>query len=73
MAPASLAGFLVSIKALYERNQLIEGKDHPEGIAILEFLTYEEAKTWYENPIYQAAKEYRLKSGIYKSYIVEGL
>jgi uncharacterized protein (DUF1330 family) len=73
MAPAGLAGFPVSIKALYGKNELLEGEDQPEGIAILEFPTYEEAKAWYENPVYQAAKEHRLKSGMYRSFIVNGV
>jgi len=73
MAPAGLAGFSVSVKALYAKNELIEGDGQPEGIAILEFPTYDEAKAWYENPIYQAAKEHRLRSGTYRSFIVEGV
>jgi len=73
MAPAGLAGYPVSIKALYGKNELIEGNGHPEGIAILEFPSYEDARAWYENPIYQAAKEHRLKSGTYRSFIIEGL
>ena len=73
MAPAGLTGYPVSIKALYGKNELIEGNGHSEGIAILEFPTYEEAKAWYENPIYQAAKEHRLRSGTYRSFIVEGV
>lgn len=73
MAPAGLAGFPVSVKALYGKNELIEGDDQPEGIAILEFPTYDEAKAWYNNLLYQAAREHRLKGGRYRSFIVEGV
>ncbi len=73
MAPAGLAGFSFSVKALYGKNELIEGDGQPEGIGILEFPTYAEAKVWYENPVYQSAKEHRLKSGTYQSFIVEGV
>ena len=55
------------------RNNQIEGNGHPEGIAILEFPGCEEAKAWYENPIHNAAKEHRLRSGTYRSFIVEGV
>ncbi len=73
MAPDSLRGFPITIKALYGNNELIEGEGKPEGIAILEFPTYEEAKAWYESPLYQAAKKHRLKSGQYRSFIIEGV
>lgn len=73
MAPAGLAGFPVSVKALYGKNELIEGNVQPEGIAILEFPTYDEAKAWYTNPLYQAAKEHRLRGGKYRSFIAEGI
>ena len=73
MAPAGLAGFPVSVKAIYGKNELIEGNGQPEGIAILEFPTYDEAKAWYNNPLYQAAKEHRLRGGRYRSFIVEGV
>lgn len=73
MAPAGLEGFPVSVKAIYGKNELIEGAGQPEGIAILEFPTYDEAKAWYTNPLYQAARVHRLKGGRYRSFIVEGI
>lgn len=73
MAPAGLDGFPLSVKALYGKNELIEGDDQPEGIAILKFPTYDEAKAWYTNPLYQAARVHRLKGGRYRSFIVEGI
>jgi uncharacterized protein (DUF1330 family) len=71
-APAGLAGHNIITRAAYGKNQVIEGAD-VEGVAILEFPSFEEAKTWYENPIYQKAKEHRLKGGVYRAIIVDGI
>jgi uncharacterized protein (DUF1330 family) len=51
---------------------VIEGAE-VEGVAILEFPSFEEAKAWYENPIYRKAKKHRLKGGIYRAIIVDGI
>jgi uncharacterized protein (DUF1330 family) len=71
-APAGLTGHNITTRAAYGKNQVIEGPN-VEGVAILEFPSFEEAKAWYENPIYQKAKEHRLKGGIYRAIIVDGL
>ena len=71
-APAGLVGYNITPRAVYGRNEAIEGAD-VEGVAILEFPSFEEAKEWYENPIYQKAKEHRLKGGIYRAIIVDGI
>lgn len=71
-APAGLAGHNIVTRAAYGKNQVIEGTD-VEGVAILEFPSFEEAKAWYENPIYQKAKEHRFKGGIYRAIIVDGI
>lgn len=71
-APAGLIGHSITARATYGKNQVIEGSD-VEGVAILEFPSFEEAKNWYENPIYQKAKEHRLKGGIYRAIIVDGI
>jgi uncharacterized protein (DUF1330 family) len=69
-APAGLAGHPITIRALYARHEVIEGPD-VEGVAILEFPTFEAAKAWYENPIYSEARKHRLKGGDYRAVIVE--
>jgi uncharacterized protein (DUF1330 family) len=50
-APAGLVGHPITIRALYGHHEVIEGPD-VEGVAILEFPTFEVAKAWYENPVY---------------------
>jgi len=71
-APAGLAGHNITPLAVYGKNQALEGDD-VEGLAILEFPSYEEAKAWYENPIYQKAKEHRIKGGVYRAILVDGI
>ncbi|MNG40076.1 hypothetical protein D3C84_1285070 [compost metagenome] len=44
-----------------------------EGAAILEFPSFEEAKTWYYSPAYQDAVKHRLQGGTYRGIIVEGV
>jgi uncharacterized protein (DUF1330 family) len=71
-APAGLAGHPITIRATYGRHEVIEGPD-VEGVAILEFPTFEAAKAWYENPIYGEARKHRLKGGDYRAVIVESV
>ena len=71
-APAGLAGHPITVRALYGRHEVIEGPD-VEGVAILEFPTFEAAKAWYENPIYSDARKHRLKGGDYRAVIVESV
>lgn len=56
----------------YGAVQALEGTP-PEAVIMLQFPTVEDARAWYENPIYQAALPHRLKSADYRSIIVEGL
>jgi uncharacterized protein (DUF1330 family) len=44
-----------------------------EGMAILEFPTFEEAKAWYLSPAYQEASKHRFQGGDYRFILVEGL
>jgi uncharacterized protein (DUF1330 family) len=69
-APAGLAGHPITIRAMYGRHEVIEGPG-VEGVAILEFPTFEAAKAWYENPIYSEARKHRLKGADYRAIIVQ--
>lgn len=71
-AHAGLAGYPITIRAMYGRHEVIEGPDI-EGVAILEFPTFEAAKAWYENPVYSEARKHRLKAGDYRAVIVEAV
>jgi uncharacterized protein (DUF1330 family) len=70
-APASLAGRRLKIHALYGRHQVVEGPEI-EGVAILEFPSFEEARDWYDSPAYREARDHRLRAADYTGIIVEG-
>jgi uncharacterized protein (DUF1330 family) len=71
MAGPSLEGLPIKFLAAYGRQEVLEGPV-PEGVAIAEFPSMEEAKQWYESPAYQMAAQHRFKGAIYRGLIVEG-
>jgi uncharacterized protein (DUF1330 family) len=72
MAPAGLAGHPVTPLVKYGRYEVIEGPE-AEGVVILRFPSIEEAKDWYYSVAYQEALQHRLKGGVYRGIIVEGV
>jgi uncharacterized protein (DUF1330 family) len=44
-----------------------------EGLAIIEFPTFAQAKAWYESPAYQDASQHRHRGGDYNVVITEGI
>ena len=71
-APPSLADRPIKFLAAYGRQDVLEGPA-PEGVAIAEFPSLDEAKDWYESPAYQAAAQHRFKGAIYRGIIIEGV
>lgn len=71
-APATLEDHPVKTLAFYGSQQVLEGAD-AEGVVILEFPSLEAARTWYESPAYQAAREHRFKGAEYRVVLVEGV
>lgn len=59
-------------RARYGRIEVAEGPTC-EGIALLEFPTFEDAQAWYWSDAYQEAREFRRKAGDYRVAIVDGL
>lgn len=72
VAGGTLAGHPVTPRAFYGRQEVLEGAA-VEGVAILEFPTFDEAKAWYDSPAYRAAREHRFKGADYRVVIVEGV
>ena len=72
LARPSLEGLPIKFLAAYGRQDVLEGPS-PEGVAIAEFPSMEEAKQWYESPAYQAAAQHRFKGATYRGLIVEGI
>jgi uncharacterized protein (DUF1330 family) len=67
----TLAGHPVSVLAAYGRQEVLEGPN-VEGVVILEFPTFEEAKVWYDSPAYRKVREHRFRGADYRAVIVEG-
>lgn len=72
LAPAALAGHPITFRVAHGRKEVVEGPDF-EDMMVLEFPTFEEAKSWYISPPYQAASAHRLKGADYRAIIVEGV
>ena len=53
--------------------QILEGDWHPKRMVILKFPTFDAAKTFYELPEYQKAREAREGAAVMKMIAVEGL
>ena len=71
-APAARAGHNAHVLARYGHHEVLEGPP-VEGVVILEFPTFEEAKAWYDSPAYRAAREHRFAGAEYRVVIVEGV
>lgn len=50
---------------------VLEGEPS-EAMVVLEFPSAEEARAWYDSPLYQEATVHRLKGGDWRVMIVEG-
>jgi uncharacterized protein (DUF1330 family) len=71
-AAASVVGFPITRRAVYGRFEVLEGAP-TEGIVILEFPSFEEAREWYHSPAYREAREHRMRGANYRCFIVEGI
>ncbi len=71
-APKASAGHAVTPRAFYGRHEVLEGPDC-EGVVVLEFPDFEQAKAWYQSPEYQQAAQSRFKGARYRVLIVEGV
>ena len=67
---ASFEGHPMKVLSGYGPHEVLEG-DKTEGVVIAEFPSMEAAKAWYYSPVYQAAREHRLKGAVYRGILVE--
>jgi len=72
MARASGAGHPMKLLAAYGKQEVLEGPG-VEGVLIVEFPTFEDAKRWYDSPAYRAAREHRFKGAKYRAVLVQGV
>ena len=68
----TLAGHPVTVLAAYGRQEVLEGSE-VEGVVILEFPSFDEAKAWYDSPAYREVREHRFRGADYRAVIVEGV
>ncbi len=69
---ATLEGHSLKVLAAYGKHVTLEGPD-VEGVVIAEFPSLEEARAWYESPVYQAAAHHRHRGAVYRGLIIEGV
>ena len=69
---SALAGHPVTVLAAYGRQEVLEGAE-VEGVVILEFPSFAEAKAWYDSPAYRKVREHRFRGADYRAVIVEGV
>jgi uncharacterized protein (DUF1330 family) len=70
--PATFAGHAMKLIARYGAHEDLEGPA-TEGTVILEFPSAEEAKAWYDGPLYREVREHRFKGAVYRVTLVEGV
>jgi len=61
----TLAGHPVTVLAAYGRQKVLEGSE-VEGVVILEFPSFDEAKAWYDSPAYREVREHRFRGAHYR-------
>jgi uncharacterized protein (DUF1330 family) len=71
-ATDSQAQFGIKPLVAYGRSEGLEGPT-PDGIVLLQFPTFADAKGWYESPAYQEAIALRKNAAEWRAVIVEGL
>ena len=59
-------------KVVYGIVEALEG-DAPDGVVLLEFVSIQEARNWYNSGDYQKALPYRLQAAKHRAFIMEGL
>ncbi len=68
----SLTGHPIKVLAAYGQQEVLEGPE-VEGVVLVEFPSFAEAKAWYDSPAYREAREHRFRGAEYRAVIFEGL
>jgi uncharacterized protein (DUF1330 family) len=71
-APPSFEEHPAIFRAIHCRTEVLEGSA-AEDIVILEFPTYEDAKSCYQGSAYQAASKHRCQGGDYRFILTEDI
>jgi uncharacterized protein (DUF1330 family) len=62
----------VTFRAYNGRHEVLEGPN-AEGVLILEFPSFDAARAWYHDPVYQDASMHRFVGSDYRCILVEGM
>jgi len=68
----TLEGYDARNIAAYTRFEQLEGEDKVEGVAVVEFPSFERAKEWYNSRAYRDIRRYRTQGAKYIGVIAEG-
>ena len=71
LVPPTFAGRNVKFHAAYGRQEVLEGPE-ADGVVVLQFESWDEAKSWYSSPAYQAAIPVRQGGALFRAVLVEG-
>ena len=67
----TLAGYDAKNVVGYTPFEQLEG-DHAEGVAVVEFPSFEVAKAWYDSPAYREVRAHRQRGAKYIGLLAEG-
>ncbi|GCD76960.1 hypothetical protein JCM31826_04420 [Thermaurantimonas aggregans] len=73
LTPATLAAFDGKFVVRGGQTETLEGDWQPDRIVVLEFLTVERAKEWWNSEIYTKAKIIRQRTAMTKMIVVQGV
>jgi len=73
LTPASIAAHGGKFIVRGGKAELIEGKQEPKRIVVLEFENAERAKAWWNSPEYSDAKKLRHATAESRMILVEGV
>jgi uncharacterized protein (DUF1330 family) len=67
----TLEGYQPRTVVAYTPFEQLEG-DKVDGVAVIEFPSFETAKAWYDSPAYQAIRHHRINGANYIGLLAEG-
>ena len=73
LTPASISAYGGRFIVRGGKAELIEGKQEPKRIVVLEFENSERAKTWWNSPEYSEAKKIRHATAESRMILIEGV
>ena len=73
MAPRSITEHGGRYLARGGRTDVLEGEPDADRFVVLEFESYAQAQTWWNSPVYEAAKPHRRKSATSTLVLVDGV